>query len=467
VTRRDVGGQRGPVIGAADYALANAVLMRDRTKTQYIVLPLAAGALARCILAGEPGDCIEPWIREMWPEWQVSARAVLDRCAPAEDSAWDTEPERYGLIADFATFAWPGFLRWTPIAWMLGTLGISATVPAAARAEAVERWLRRSPDRSLLHAMLVASHAFSNVCRPHEPPIHARGAQRVRVILAERLRQGGLTSWPRIVRAVSEDWNTATLERLAGEMADACDLLLLDPLAFMPDGGIELDDDPGFREEVDPENGSPAEPAPLASRDASAEALSTRVHHLERENDRLIEKVTRLQKERDHHVDRHAGAESRAEAIRAELVAARGRIAALELELSITSRARDELEDQRSVDETLATSTPVPADRFAGRRILLYTGAQAADTREAMRRSFFELGAQQVDCYYVDKDRGPDAFPENCLVVVDVTFMPHAVSDPIINRARASGVRCFPCRRGASLIAREVAARLALPARRS
>jgi hypothetical protein len=190
-----------------------------------------------------------------------------------------------------------------------------------------------------------------------------------------------------------------------------------------------------------------------------------RVRSLEAENDRLVEKVTRLQKERDQHVDRHAGAESRAEALKVELVASRAEIDDLELKLLMANRARQELEDQIAVDESLAEGAPPPADCFAGRRILLFTGAQAADTREAMRSSFFEFGAQQVDCYYIDKDRGPDSYPQGSLVVVDVTYMPHTVRDPIVNRARTSGVRCFPCRRGASLIAQEVAARLQLPTR--
>lgn len=475
MTRRQMQGQRGTSISAADYALANSVLMRDRTKTQYIVLPLAAGVLARCILSTRPSDAAEPWMREMWPQWEDEARTLLDRCAADEDGEWTKDSERYGMVADFVSFAWPAFLRWTPIVWLLRTLGLPANATAAARTEAVERWLRNSANRSLVHCTILASYGFSMAARPNEPMIHARGAQRLRVILADRLRGASLTSWPQIVRAAADEWNVATLERFAGELADACDVMLVDPFTLVPEMA-DVDEDDGEIEALGEEAavglalagtataGTDSRNEPV-SHEQALESTLGRLRDLERENSRLIEKVARLQSERDHHVDRHAGAESRAEAIRAELVDARAEIASLEFKLLLANRARDELEDQLKVDAALDAGEALSADCLAGRRILLFTGAQAADTREAMRRSFFEFGARQVDCYYVDRERGPETYPDESLVVIDVTFMPHSVSDPIMNRARASGVRCFPCRRGASLIAREVATRLRLPTR--
>jgi hypothetical protein len=466
-------GQRGTALGTAEYAACNSVLKRDCTKTPYIVIPLAAGVLARCILATGPGSEGEDWMREIWPKWQASAREVLARCDPADDGLWMTDTDRYGVVSDFALSAWPAFLRWTPIMWLLRTISVPASAPPATRLSAVERCLRGAGDRSLVECMLVAAYGLSLSARASEPPLHARGAQRVRVLLADRLRNAGLTSWPRIVRAADDAWNVQTLERLAGEVCAACDAVLFEPPllglddeALNDDGDAALEDDGGTHDH----SSSADEAAParqLAVQQRETNASDTRLRALQTENERLIDKVTRLQKERDHHVDRHAGAESRAEAIRVELVDARDRIRLLEAELATATRVREQLEESVEAEASLAPGTVLPPPNcFEGRRILLFTGHQAADVREAMRLKFFEFGAAQVDCYWVDKDRGPDSYPPGSIVVIDVTFMPHTVSDPIVSRARTSGVRCFPCRRNASLIAREVARRFLLPARR-
>ena len=93
-----------------DYALANSVLMRDRTKTQYLVLPLAAGVLARCVLARSLELPVEDDLSEVWPHWESSARELLARCDSTEDEQWATDADRYGRVADFAHAAWPAFL---------------------------------------------------------------------------------------------------------------------------------------------------------------------------------------------------------------------------------------------------------------------------------------------------------------------------------------------------------------------
>jgi predicted RNase H-like nuclease (RuvC/YqgF family) len=194
--------------------------------------------------------------------------------------------------------------------------------------------------------------------------------------------------------------------------------------------------------------------------------LASRVESLESEVARLEEERRRLEREVVVRSERHAGADSHAATLERELSEANERNQRLESELVELRRERDRASEDAAADLALAPDAEdassvsrVPNDSFAGRRVLLFTGHAVASTREAMRESFFEVGAMQVDCYWTDKARGPETFPEEAIVVIDVTFMSHSDSASIQARAARVGAWCLVCRRGASLIGREAAAR--------
>jgi hypothetical protein len=102
----------------------------------------------------------------------------------------------------------------------------------------------------------------------------------------------------------------------------------------------------------------------------------------------------------------------------------------------------------------------VAVAELAGKRVVLYTAQAAADAREAMRRSFFDLSAAEVDCYWTDKGFGPDRIPPDRIVVIDVSFMSHSAANRVVTSARKSGAWYCLTRHGAGMIARVVAARL-------
>jgi hypothetical protein len=90
--------------------------------------------------------------------------------------------------------------------------------------------------------------------------------------------------------------------------------------------------------------------------------------------------------------------------------------------------------------------------------VLVFTGAEAADARAAFAQSFRALGAADVDCYWADRSRGPDQFPADAIVAVDVTFMGHSTWNAIQDRARAAGAWCYWGRHGAATLSRATAA---------
>jgi hypothetical protein len=90
--------------------------------------------------------------------------------------------------------------------------------------------------------------------------------------------------------------------------------------------------------------------------------------------------------------------------------------------------------------------------------VLVFTGAENADARAAFAESFRDLGASQVDCYWADRSRGPDVFPANAIVAVDVSFMSHATWNAIQDRARAAGAWFYWGKHGAATLSRATAA---------
>jgi hypothetical protein len=177
-------------------------------------------------------------------------------------------------------------------------------------------------------------------------------------------------------------------------------------------------------------------------------ALRSRVHAIQSELREQEEKTHRLEREALVVAER-AGVDAHAEALELALTEAKARGRELEVELAKLRRERQrELEDHAVERALVPDAQELPADVFAGRRVMLFTGHAVASTREAMRQSFFEFGATQVDCYWSDRTRGPESFPADAIVVIDVTFMSHSTSEAITGRAERSGAWCMVCRRG-------------------
>lgn len=79
-------------------AILGAVLKRDATKSDYIVLPLVAGVLACCTLGVDASRLGLEKYREVWPSYQAEARRLLAECSEENDAGWETSPAFYRTL---------------------------------------------------------------------------------------------------------------------------------------------------------------------------------------------------------------------------------------------------------------------------------------------------------------------------------------------------------------------------------
>ncbi len=109
-----------------------------------------------------------------------------------------------------------------------------------------------------------------------------------------------------------------------------------------------------------------------------------------------------------------------------------------------------------------AEDTSLPATLHAGREVFFFTGEERRSSAEATARSLHELGAREIRTYCFRKGRGegPDPFPPGSLVVVDIRWLGHSQSGPILDRAERNGVDHLAVRSGKGNLARAVAAGL-------
>jgi hypothetical protein len=113
----------------------------------------------------------------------------------------------------------------------------------------------------------------------------------------------------------------------------------------------------------------------------------------------------------------------------------------------------------------LVVEPPLPATLLAGREVYFFTGDVRRSSAEETARSLRELGASGIRTYCVQSRKGgidgPDSFPAGSLVVVDIRWLGHSQSRPILDRAERNGVEHLVVRSGKGGLARVVAAALA------
>jgi hypothetical protein len=443
----------------------NQVLRRDAAKTDYIVIPLIAGVLARCLIAesavGLPA-ADEPGQREL----HAQARAVADLTSqPLGGETWEDDLHAYGIIADLLFCNWPALLSWVSVSYQCTTLGLSLKRRSRDVAPAALRFLASTPAPSWTESVMIAvQSSMSATAKSPELEIFGRGGRPFRVVLADRLRREGLVTWPRVLSAAVNDWTVPTLEHLARHHAAAGDAAIR---YVMDLGDDEEEPAPGKATEVVPASNpeSTGDPQPGKPAGAGDDGESAAAEHLIEEAVAEIEhwrlQRDRVQRERDLFAGRDARSRSRAESLERELKAARLAQERLERELRTAREERDRLAEQLAAHEAVAdvtVPTALPANLFAGRRVLVFTGVENAEVRAALAQGFWDLGAAQVDCYWTDKARGPDVFPAEAIIVADVTFMSHSEWGSIQDRARAAGAWHYWGKHGAATLSRAVAA---------
>jgi hypothetical protein len=433
----------------------NQVLRKDAARTDYLVIPLIAGVLANCLLADEaiegPGHDIAPDLLDL-------ARSVRDLAAAARDgNSWEDETHAYGIIASLVFCNWPGIITWGSLSWYRVRLDIGWTPRASTDLAAALRVLGANPAPSWTESVILAALAAQGApgARANkEFNLLGKAGRPLRVVLADRMRRANLGNWPAALTAAIDDWTVPTLQQLARSQASAGDAAIL----YVSDLREANPERPSERSEALPQ----PEPAPPSRDTGEAQAAEQLINEAVAEITHWRTQRDRAQQERDRFADRDARHRSHIESLERELQSARISLTRLESQLVTARQERDQFAERIAAYESIAVDAPpssAPArDTFAGRRVLVFTGAENADARAAFEQSFRDLGATQVDCYWADRSRGPDMFPADAIVAVDVSFMSHATWGAIQDRARATGAWFYWGRHGAATLSRATAA---------
>jgi hypothetical protein len=281
------------------------------------------------------------------------------------------------------------------------------------------------------------------------PRAHSKFAAVTRALDA-RCREAGLVTWEDALRHSHQHWSGTGWR----------------DLIFRDLGPVQL-----YMDDVDAQFAAPEKPARAEPDHSARLQLEERLRDTERSRDALAREARELAGLREE-VGRLRTQEGK-------LVEARGRAQARvkELEALVTDleresqRQRHELATFRPEPEPPEPSEPpqpsqppeppeppLPSDLLTGRRVFLFTGQLRAAVAAAMGRELERIGAEDPQVHCVHKGTlGPETFPEDAVVVMDLRFLGHKHSERIEARARRSGANYLPVKSGKGGLARAVA----------
>jgi hypothetical protein len=199
----------GPAIGS---------LVNDQQHTDYIVFPLFAGTLARCVLASRPSPpptATTPV--DTLPDAGIfdHARLILKLADAATGTdSWERDRDAFTTIVQFVVVGWDFFMRCVPDHYVTLACGWDGASPTSL-IRAAREWMKPGNERTLTELVLFTADVANRLAaRRPELPLESKAVRPLRVEIAARLRARGLTTWPSILRATVDDWSPATLERL-------------------------------------------------------------------------------------------------------------------------------------------------------------------------------------------------------------------------------------------------------------
>jgi hypothetical protein len=431
----------------------NHVLRRDAAKTDYIVIPLIGGVLANCYIAD---PAVDPTGAKENAGLIGLSHSVRELVADADrGEAWD-ETHAYGIIADLVFCNWPQLFAWGSIAFYRTTLGLPWSSHPTRDMAAAVRFLSGPTAPSWTESVIIAAIAATSASRSSNKDFALLGksGRQLRVVLADRLRRENLITWPAVLTAAINDWTVPTLQALAHHQAKSGDAAI-HYVANLEDAAKK--DSPEPLEVKRSEVAELAPPAPTGEADAAEKLIEGAIVEITQ----YRAQRDRIQQERDRIADRDSRHRSHIESLERELQSARRSQARLESEVAKLRQESDQLAERVAGYEAVTDEAPAPAaapDTFAGRHVLLFTGAENAGVRAAFEESFRDLGAADVTCYQADRSRGPDQFPADGIIAIDVSFMSHSTWTAIQERARAAGAWCYWGKHGAATLARATAA---------
>src|SRR6185295_19780440 len=98
-----------------------------------------------------------------------------------------------------------------------------------------------------------------------------------------------------------------------------------------------------------------------------------------------------------------------------------------------------------------------PVTPLAGRAVFFFTGELRRSSAVATAQSLRALGADEIRTFCLRQGSdGPDVYPSEALVIVDIRFVGHSQSGVIEDRAARSGARFLAVRSGKGSLARTV-----------
>lgn len=304
------------------------------------------------------------------------------------------------------------------------------------------RWVIDGPQSPACSA-LVAAHmlGMENDLAGWFPRAEARYAVITRA-LDRRMQQEGATSWEDAIRVAHRHWAGGGWRDL--QVWQVTTEIVVDR---------QYIEEPAKRREAEEEGR-------LDRERAERVRLQAAVTELESESERLRLREAGLVQARDR-------AQARLETLEAANVRLERERKELERRVAELSPPAAPEPPSRvpSVPLALHGEAPLPAALLAGREVFFFTGEVRKSSAEAIAWSLRELGATDIRTYRIEARKraidGPDLFPPGSLVVVDVRFMGHSQSGPILDRAARNGVEHLVVRSGKGSLARVVAAALA------
>jgi hypothetical protein len=386
-------------------------------------------------------------------------QAVIDSVIRAEHSLTDEEAlllveASHDLLGLSSAFLYP-------VGFLLAGAGIDVTLTGEPLRRETAKWIAEGPQSPALSAFVI-THTLSMTHDPMGwlPRANARYALVTRAI-DRRMHDAGIVTWEQALQLayghwLNRGWLDLQLWQMTTEQAVAEQYI----------------EEPLKRNRAERDAALTRERAHRARLQATASELESEAHALRPLRDKM------------------EGLRTDAERLRlreAELVQARdralARIEVLESANQKLEREREELRRRLGVPETDSADTdpideepaappaahevvyadevPLPATLLAGREVFFFTGKLRRSSAEAAAESLRELGPSEIRTFCLRKGtEGPDPFPPNALVVVDIRFLGHSQSGMIADRAERSGVQYLAVRSGKGGLARMVAAAL-------
>lgn len=173
---------------------------------------------------------------------------------------------------------------------------------------------------------------------------------------------------------------------------------------------------------------------------------------LRAETERLRNREAELLQARDRALARAKALETANAKLEREYTEASRRLTAL------TPPLEPQSEPEPPATAPAAEEPELPTSLLTGRVVFFFTGELRRSSAEATAESLRALGAEDIRTFCLRQGSdGPDAYPPNALVIVDIRFLGHSQSRLVEDRAHRSGAQFLAVRSGKGGLVRTVA----------